>query len=202
METMNNNSQENMQELESLRQQVSEFKQRMDQQQIVNDRLIRRSMTARVSWFKQTNGWVSALGMLLLPVIVLLFRYAVGMQWAPIVVLAVLMIAEAVFNFWQIHTISASQLAKDNLLSVRRRLLDFKRREKWQMLIEVPMIVLWAVWAFWTALDGVTSDAALGYAITGAVGVFFGLMIGFVFFFLEMRTLGRAVRELEEFIEE
>ena len=149
METMNQ-EQDNMQELESLRQQVKMFKERMDQQQIVNDRLLRSSMKSRVSWIKQTNGWISAFGLLLMPVVAFIAHYGLGMQWAPVVVLCLALVLEAIFNFWQIHSISASMFATSDLLTVRRQMLTFKRREQLQMLIEVPLLILWGFWAFLT----------------------------------------------------
>lgn len=195
METMNNNQQD-MQELENLRQQVSEFKQRMDQQQIINDRLFRRSMTSNVSWVKHTNGWMSVIGILLMPLLVIAFRAGIGMQWAPIVVLCIVLVLEAIFNFWQIRNISASMFATSDLLTVRSKMLAFKRREILQMVIEVPLLILWCIWAFMTA----ESTNPIGMSpLVPAVGFGIGLIIAFSIFFFEMRTLNKTLRELEDF---
>ena len=196
METMNQ-EQDNMQELESLRQQVKMFKERMDQQQIVNDRLLRNSMKSRVSWIKQTNGWISAFGLLIMPILAFLAHYGLGMQWAPVVVLCLALVLEAIFNFWQIHSISASMFATSDLLTVRRQMLTFKRREQLQMLIEVPLLILWGFWAFLTAdsredFQGVMSAGAV-------IGGCIGLVVAFVLFFFEIRTLNKTVHELDEF---
>lgn len=195
METKNNNQQD-MQELENLRQQVSEFKQRMGQQQIINDRLFRRSMTSNVSWLKHTNGWMSVIAILLMPLMVLAFRYGVGMQWAPIVVLCIVIVLEAIFNFWQIRSISASMFATSDLLTVRSKMLAFKRREILQMVIEVPLLILWCIWAFMTA--ECTNPVGMS-PLVPAVGFGIGLIIALSIFFFEMRTLNKTLRELEDF---
>ena len=195
METMNQ-GQDNMHELESLRQQVRTFKERMDQQQIVNDRLLRRSMKSQVSWIKHTNGWICVIGILFLPLVVIAFRYGMGVQWAPIVVLCVAMVLETIFVFRQIRSISAFMFATCDLLTVKRQMLTFKRREQLQMFIEVPMIILWGFWAFVTA-DSTSSFNGVS-PIVGAVGFGIGLLIAFVIYFFEMRTLNKTLRELDE----
>ena len=55
MENQNNN----LQELEELRSQVAEFKNRVEQQEIVSRRLLREAMKGHVSWIKQMSIWGS-----------------------------------------------------------------------------------------------------------------------------------------------
>ena len=55
MENQNNN----FQELEELRCQVAEFKNRMEQQEIVSRHLLKEAMKGHVSWIKQMGIWVS-----------------------------------------------------------------------------------------------------------------------------------------------
>ena len=55
MENQNNN----LQELEELRSQVAEFKNRMEQQEIVSRHLLKEAMKGHVSWIKQMGIWVS-----------------------------------------------------------------------------------------------------------------------------------------------
>lgn len=196
METTNN-SQNNMQELESLRQQVSEFKERLDEQQIVNDRLMRNSMKSNVSWFKQTNAWICIIGTLFLPFIIFTLRVTLGVLWLPIIVFCVIFLLDVIFNFWQIRSISTSMFAKCDMLTVRRKMIDFKRREKLQMLIEVPLLILWGVWAFMTS--NVEGDFAqiIGYSLI--FGALLGLALAFGFFFFEMRSVNKTIRELDDY---
>lgn len=196
METTNN-SQNNMQELENLRQQVSEFKERLDEQQIVNDRLMRNSMKSNVSWFKQTNVWICIIGTLFLPFIIFTLRVTLGVQWLPIIVFCVIFLLDVIFNFWQIRSISASMFAKCDMLTVRRKMIDFKRREKLQMLIEVPLLILWGVWAFMTS--NVEGDFAqiIGYSFI--FGALLGLALAFGIFFFEMRSVNKTIRELDDY---
>ena len=49
METQTNNSNIPQNEVDELREQLALFKHRLDQQEIISDRLMRRSMNARIS---------------------------------------------------------------------------------------------------------------------------------------------------------
>ena len=69
METQerNNNTPEN--EVNELREQLALFKKRLDQQEIINDRLMRRSMNARLSFLTKTSVITDIIGLLLLPIL-------------------------------------------------------------------------------------------------------------------------------------
>ena len=62
----------NLQELEELRSQVAEFKNRMEQQEIVSQQLLKRAMTAHVSWFKNFNVWADIICLCFMPVLALI----------------------------------------------------------------------------------------------------------------------------------
>ena len=51
METQTNNKNIPQNEVDELREQLALFKQRLDQQEIISDRLMRRSVNARISVF-------------------------------------------------------------------------------------------------------------------------------------------------------
>ena len=50
-------NQNNLQELEYLRSQVAEFKNRLDQQEIVSRHLFDEAMKGHVSWIKHMGIW-------------------------------------------------------------------------------------------------------------------------------------------------
>jgi glucose uptake protein GlcU len=76
-------------------------------------------------------------------------------------------------------------------------MIDFKRREKLQMLIEVPLLILWGVWAFMTS--NVEGDFAqiIGYSLI--FGALLGLALAFGIFFFEMRSVNKTIRELDDY---
>ena len=199
MENQNNN----LQELEELRSQVAEFKNRVEQQEIVNRRLLKETMKGHVSWIKQMSIWGSVGELVILPFLVYALRSIVGVSWLPIIVVGLVIVGEAVFNFWNVSTIRDKHLAVDDVLSVQQRLITFKRREKLYTYGILPFLFLWFVWLLFDVYYGTdipffpSSDRNLVYF----VAVVIILTVFFYVFSREMRSLNKAIKDIDEFRE-
>jgi hypothetical protein len=196
MENQNNN----LQELEELRGQVAEFKKRMEQQEIVNRRLLKEAMKGHVLWIKQMSFWGSVVELVLLPLFVYILRSIAGFSWLPIIVIGLMIVGEAVFNFWNVSTIRDKHLAVDDVLSVQQRLITYKRREKLYTFGIVPFILLWLVCIPFgvfhdTEIPFPSSDRLVVYCV--AIVIVFALL--FYVFSREMRSLNKAIKTIDEF---
>ena len=199
MENQNNS----LQELEELRSQVAEFKNRVEQQEIVSRRLLKEAMKGHVSWIKQMSIWGSVGELAVLPFLVYALRNIVGVSWLPIIVVGLVIVGEAVFNFWNVSTIRDKHLAVDDVLSVQQRLITFKRREKLYTYGILPFLFLWFVWLLFDVYYGTdipffpSSDRNLVYF----VAVVIILTVFFYVFSREMRSLNKAIKDIDEFRE-
>ena len=197
MENQNNN----LQELEELRSQVAEFKNRMEQQEIVSRRLLKEAMKGHVSWIKQMSIWGSVGELVILPWLVYALRSIVGVSWLPIIVIVFVIVGEAVFNFWNVSTIRDKHLAVDDVLSVQQRLITFKSREKIYTFSILPFLFLWFVWLLFDVYYGTdipffpSSDRNLVYFVLIA-----SVLAAFSYlFYREMRSLNKAIKDIDEF---
>lgn len=197
MENQNNN----LQELEELRSQVAEFKNRMEQQEIVSRRLLKEAMKGHVSWIKQMSIWGSVGELVILPWLVYALRSIVGVSWLPIIVIVFVIVGEAVFNFWNVSSIRDKHLAVDDVLSVQQRLITFKRRDKLYTFSILPFLFLWFVWLLFDVYYGTdipffpSSDRNLVYFVLIA-----SVLAAFSYLFSrEMRSLNKAIKDIEEF---
>ncbi len=196
MENQNNN----LQELEELRGQVAEFKKRMEQQEIVSRHLLKEAMKGHVSWIKQMSFWGSVAELALLPLFVYILRSIAGFSWLPIIVVGLLIVGEAVFNFWNVSTIRDKHLAADDVLSVQQRLVTFKRREKLYTFGILPFLLLWLACIPFGVFHGTdiafpSSDRLVVYCV--ATVILFALL--FYVFSREMRSLNKAIKDIDEF---
>jgi hypothetical protein len=196
MENQNNN----LQELEELRSQVAEFKNRMEQQEIVSLRLLKEAMKGHVSWIKQMSIWGSVGELVILPFLVYALRSIVGVSWLPIIGVVLMLVGEAVFNFWNVSTIRNKHLAVDDVLSAQQRLITFKRREKLYTYGILPFIFLWVVWLLFDVYYGTdipfpSSDRLL----VDLVLIVIVLVLLFYVFSREMRSLNKAIKDIDEF---
>ena len=198
MENQNNS----LQELEELRSQVAEFKNRVEQQEIVSRRLLKEAMKGHVSWIKQMSIWGSVGELVILPFLVYALRSIVGVSWLPIIVVGLVIVGEAVFNFWNVSTIRDKHLAVDDVLSTQQRLITFKRREKLYTFGILPVIFLWVVWLLFDVYHGTdipfpSSDRLLvDFVVIGIT-----LAVLSYVFYREMRSLNKAIKDIDEFRE-
>ncbi len=193
MENQNNN----LQELEELRSQVAEFKNRMEKQEIVNQQMMKQAMTAHVSWIKNFNVGADVVCLFFMPLLAFFLR-SIGCSWAPFIVILIILIAELIFNIWNTRSISTKYLMADDVLTYRQRLIKFKQRERWQTMIEVPLLVLWV---FWINFDGPgrTSQDQTELVIRFIIALVIGFGRGFYIYYREMRSLNKAIKEIDEF---
>ena len=198
MENQNNS----LQELEELRSQVAEFKNRVEQQEIVSRRLLKEAMKGHVSWIKQMSIWGSVGELVILPFLVYALRSIVGVSWLPIIVVGLVIVGEAVFNFWNVSSIRDKHLAVDDVLSAQQRLITFKRREKLYTYGILPFIFLWVVWLLFDVYHGTdipfpSSDRLLvDFVVIGIT-----LAVLSYVFYREMRSLNKAIKNIDEFRE-
>ena len=199
MENQNNN----LQELEELRSQVAEFKNRMEQQEIVSLRLLKEAMKGHVSWIKRMSIWGSVGELVILPLLVYALRSIVGVSWLPIIVLGFLIVGEAVFNFWNVSTIRDKHLAVDDVLRAQQRLITFKRREKLYMFGMLPFLFLWVVWFLFDVYYGTdtTFPSSSDRLLFDFVWITIILAASFYLFSREIRSLNKAIKDIDEFAE-
>ena len=119
-------------------------------------------------------------------------------SWAPFIMILIILIAELIFNVWNTRSISTKYLMSDDVLTSRQRLLKFKQREQWQSVIEVPMIVLWGFWVYFDG-PGRTSQNQKDWAVWFIIVFVIGLAIGFYLYSREMRSLNKAIKEIDQF---
>jgi len=203
METQTNNNNIPQNEVDELREQLALFKQRLDQQEIISDRLMRRSMNARISIFTKGSVITDVIGLLCMPFVFWAFS-KMGVSWYLTLIVLLSVIVELAYNIICHRQIQRLFTEGNDLLAVRRGLLEFKKRERLQMLISLPLLALWALALCWQL--GVFADnptervAAIG--IGAGIGFFIGILIGFCGYFWEMHRVNRSIREIDELSKE
>ena len=197
MENQNNN----LQELEQLRSQVAEFKNRLEQQEIVSRRMLNAAMKGHVSWIKQMSVWGGYVDLALVPLVVYLLKSIIGVSWLPIIAVCIVMVFEAFFNFWNVSTIRDKYLLANDVINTQQRLRTFKRREKLYTYIAIPFLLLWAVWLFFDVYSGkdipfpTTDRLIFDFAAIAII-----LAVAFYIFYREMRSLNKAIKDIDEFV--
>ena len=199
METQTNNSNIPQNEVDELREQLALFKHRLDQQEIISDRLMRRSMNARISIFTKTSVIADIAVLLMMPLVFWVFS-KMGISWYLGLIVLLGVIIELAYNIICHRRIQQLFTEGNDLLTVRRGLLKFKKAERQAMLISLPLITLWALalcWQLGVFADNPTASvAAIGIRV--GIGFCIGTLIVFCGYFWEMHRVNHSIREIDE----
>lgn len=140
METNNNN----MTELEQMREQMTTFKNKLDKQQIINERLVRNTMGSKMSWIKNFV-WMEIFIVPVLLIIMAAFHASAGLSWWLFAFLAIGLIADVTGDFI-INRIPKGQLLSGDLVATSQRLIKMKKQRTSWFIAGIIFMSIWLVW--------------------------------------------------------
>lgn len=200
METNNNN----INELEQLREQMSIFKDKLNKQQIINDQLVRNTMKSKLSWIKSfVWGEIIIIPILLLGMAV--FHAGTGLSWWLYGFLAIGLIADATGDFI-INRIPKGQLLSGDLVETSKRLVKMKKQRTSWFIIGLIFVTIWLVWFIVELVLKTDPGCALPdhnlviaiMAIAVAVGGVIGGIVSWFIFRKMQRTNNDIINQLKQ----
>lgn len=201
METNDHNT-----EIAQMRAQLESLRQSLDRQEIVNEQLIAKSMKSRMSWLKKYIITEACL----LPVIALMWvglKLVLGLSWYNYAFLMVMTIADVYIDYRiNLHSLSDADYSKSNLIGTMTKLMVMKRRRTIQMVVSVPMIIVWLLWtgieayaSMATATEPILRSFIFGGLIGGAIGGAAGLVFAFYIYRKMQRTNDDVISQIQEY---
>lgn len=200
METNNNN----INELEQLREQMTIFKDKLNKQQIINDQLVRNTMKSKLSWIKNfVWGEIIIIPILLLGMAV--FHAGTGLSWWLYGFLAIGLIADATGDFI-INRIPKGQLLSGDLVETSKRLVKMKKQRTSWFIIGLIFVTIWLVWFIVELVLKTDPGCALPdhnlviaiMAIAVAVGGVIGGIVSWFIFRKMQRTNNDIIDQLKQ----
>lgn len=204
METNNNN----INELEQLREQMSIFKDKLNKQQIINDQLVRNTMKSKLSWIKSfVWGEIIIIPIMLLGMAV--FHAGTGLSWWLYGFLAIGLIADATGDFI-INRIPKGQLLSGDLVETSKRLVKMKKQRTSWFIIGLIFVTIWLVWFIVELVLKTDPGCALPdhnlviaiMAIAVAVGGVIGGIVSWFIFRKMQRTNNQLIEQINQVIQE
>jgi hypothetical protein len=194
------NIQQNRTELEEMRDQMSIFKNRLNQQQIINEQLVRSTMRSKLSWIKNFV-WGEIIVTPILLIIMAGFHATEGLSWWLFAFLAIGLTADVIGDFI-INRIPKSELLGGNLVSASQRLMKMKKqRAKW-FTAGAIFVTIWAVWFIIEIVMRLDDGCNLPdhNLVVGIMvgGIIFGALIGFFISWLIFRKMQKTNNQLIE----
>ena len=194
----------NMTELEQMREQMAAFKSRLDKQQIINEQLVRTSMGSKLSWIKKFV-WGEIIVVPILLIIMALFHAGNGLSWWLYGFLALGLIADATGDYI-INRIPKSQLLSGDLVETSKRLAEMKKQRTSWFIAGIIFMVIWLVWFCIEVAMRLDCGCTLphhGTVVAIMIGaIVVGALIGGVIAWLILRKMQRTNNQLIEQIEQ
>lgn len=146
-----------MNELQEMREQLNILRDKLNNQQIISDRLLRETMKSKVRSINSNEIRVIIMGVfccLIFPTL----HYSVGISWYLVLVTILMMVFTIGATLYIHYPLHQTSLMSSDLVSVARILARFKEQYRQWIHIFFPMLI--TPWLAWYCYE---TTQALGY---------------------------------------
>lgn len=203
-----------MMELDQMREQMQVLRNKLDTQEIVNEKLVKNSVKSKMSWIKKLVYFE----FLLVPFTALMayvLKEMFNLSWFTYAFIVVLSAIDAVCDYRiNVASLDLEKVEKHNLSDTLQKLVAMKKmRAKAffiMMLLSIPLFI-WASIEMWqnistgtiTFIDNVPANivcaGAYGGLVGGIIGFFVGIYISIRIYRKMQATNDEIIAQLEEF---
>ena len=170
-------------DLENMRQQMTTLKNKLNQQEIINDRLMRRSMRNEVNTITRRYYIIMAIGLFMVPYGYWCFVKLCGLSLFFWIVTSIFMLICAGATYYTCRKINDPNMMNRNLVEARRKVASAKKFEANWLFFGIPAVVLWLSWFLYETYQingGAYSNGFFwGGCIGGIIGAICGLSLNF-----------------------
>jgi len=168
---------ENFKELEEMREQICLLKEKLANENIINDRLLRESTKSKIFGIQRQATIIVILGLLAAPYCIWAFRN-IGLSWVFCGVTAVMLLFCACMTAFMHARINSNRAASGSLIECVKQMKKLKQQYKDWYKIAIPMLAVWIIWLIIEIIK-VSSGTPLvilvsGMLIGAGIGGFFG----------------------------
>ena len=184
-------------ELENMRQQMATLKNKLNQQELVNDKLIRSSMKKEVSNITRRYYIIMALAVLMVPygywVFVKMSHFSIAFWIGS----SIFMLICAGATFYNCRKISDPGLRSHSLVEARKKVASAKKFDADWLLFGIPAVIAWLGWFFYEVYLQ-DNDLVNGLFWGGCCGGIIGAVIGFKYHIKTQRKYQEIIDQIED----
>lgn len=184
-----------MDHMEELKQQLAILTDKLESQEINNERLFRTVMKTKMKSINKYYYWALFLG---LPVIVFCFQsfYNEGQVSLLFYVSTVLIAALDIIVEMVINKTGNNLWQEADLLTARQTLVQMKQRRKKGEIISIPLVIIWL--SFFVLEVFRSSANAFMLSTFAVIGGLLGLGIGLLAYRKMQRTNDELIQEIDQ----
>lgn len=185
-------------ELEQMREQIALLRSKLDNETIVNERLLRRAMHDKMRGITRDSRAMIIVGTIAIPYTYIAFQH-LGLSMAFCIATALLLAICVFATWWGQRDLHADELLDGDVVSVGKKVMRLKQLNDRWLWYAIPMLVIWLVWLILEAYQQIGGTPLFRGFVTGGV---VGLVIGGIIGTKVRRRTQRRAREILAHIEE
>ena len=188
-------------QFEEMRMQMEMLKSKLDKQEIVNDRILRKSMKKNMNNITRRYTILVVVALLMIPyayyVFVSMMGYSIGLWIATVV----FMLISCGYTVWNGKDLYNGNLMEKSLLMVRQKMALAKKRDNQWMLFGIPMLILWLAYFVYEVYQKGGAEEVHTLLLASAFGGAVGLILGLTIHFKTQREYQEIIDQIEEMTE-
>lgn len=200
METQNNTINEF--ELDDLRQQIEDLKNKVNKQGRLNEELVKKAIQGKMRGVHGIILKLAIVAVLCIPLYIMM-KYQVGLSW-PLTIFTIVFMLASVTSDYFINRIDVSHMG-DDMVGTAAKLVKMKRNRVIGQRIGIGVALLWLAWFCYEyfMLNSVYGTEAAWFSMIGIlVGALIGGLIGILIFNKMQRANDEMIDQINEFTHE
>ena len=189
---------QNDMELESMRQQLGTLKKKLNEQEILNDHVMRRSMRKEVNTITRRYYILIAIGLLMVPYGYWCFVKLGGLSLFFWIITSIFMLICAGATYFTCHKINDPNLMDRNLVEARKKVASAKKFQADWLFVGVPAVALWFAWFLYEAYQVHGGALSSGFFWGGCIGGIIGAICGISLNFKTQRQYQDIIDQIED----
>ena len=183
-------------ELEEMRQQMAILKDKLENQTIVNDRFIRRSIKRGVSTINKRYLVLGIIALAMIPYGYWAFVMIAGLSVALWLASCLMMLIVVGFMIYNSRDMRDNALMSGNLLDVKRKVTLAQKRDANWLWFGIPMALAWGAWAVYEMSQKMGDNE---YIVPWSIaGVLVGALIGLKVHFKTQSRFNEIIEQIED----
>ena len=181
-------------ELQQLKEQFNILNRSLNNQQIINERLIRASIESKVRNINSDGRKIMAIAILGI-IAIIADHYLVNWSWLFTAVTIVFLLVAVLYNIYFRLGINNADALNADLIDMRLRTLRFKKMQSRWLWFSIPFLVVWLTWLLYETLNMIYDP------VPTIIGAAIGLVLGLAFGIKQYQRTQRQAKEIISDIE-
>lgn len=189
-----------MNELNEMREQLAILKKRLESQEIVNDKLIKETMSRKLSWLNHKALWMCIVCLIMVPIGYLNFQ-RIGHSQVFCIATAALFIISFFAIFISHYRIHKRDIYSGDLVAVYKEVARMKKIYSNWHYWSIPMVIIWFGWLEYEIYYNLAQEdmtAMIAISMSGLFGGIIGGIIGLRIHKRMLRTADEVLKQIEE----